>query len=267
MMRFSLGNVWLVIGLAAFGNIHNATANDQLARIHSVAVVSLLGNQVDMQTQGTRFDYADYKLHTDWNFDDPVREYVTKAIQPRFIVTDGALDPQIFSGAKSGPFRSMWVEIGDRLRALPQKPAVDAVIVVHPEETDSTGYLSAGLAVTHDAPFLFNKGATTIAANYSVDIYDAKTGDRIDYGTGRFPASGYLTGYSPAREQCSNSVWADSEGQLSTDQKSRIHQELWSLLTRSLPYAMASAGLIERSDAESLSATSAVAGDSECHAI
>lgn len=237
--------------------------SDKLSNIRTVAVISLLGNEVDMQTQGTRFDYADYKLHADWNFDTLIRDYVTKAVGDRFTIKNDAVHPQLFHDVKNTAFDSVWSEISDRLKAVSQKPEVDAVIVVYPNATDTTGFVSPGLAVTHSAPFLFNKGATNLAATYGVGIYDAKTGSRIDYGTPKVAASGYIFGNSPPWEGCPNTIWADSEDKLTVDQKKTIRQELWSLITRSMPHALLNAGLISKAQADVLDA-SAVPADPSC---
>ena len=248
-------------------NAHLAWSTE-LSSIHSVAVVSILGHIVDMQTPGiTKFDYSDYKLHTDWTLDDLARDYIGRALAAHFSVRNDAVDAREFSGLEAKGFQTAWGNISDRLRSLPRKPDVDAIVVVYPNATDSTGYVSPGLGVTYDVPFLFHDAKTTIAVSYAVGLFDVKTGDRIDFGTGRYPASGYITGYSPAWESCSKSMWAESEDSLTGEQRTRIRHELWSLLSRSLPYAMASAGLISASEATSVSVSSAVSGDPSCHGI
>jgi hypothetical protein len=241
-----------------------AASQDKLGNVHTVAIVSILGNEVDMQTGGTRFDYADYKLHTDWNFDALIHDYVANAVHGRFAVKDDALDTRIFSAVKSPSGRAVWARIGDILQAAPQKPDVDAVIVVYPNE--SPGPLSPGLGIVHEAPSWLGSGTTIFGATYALGIYDAKTGDRIDYGTGRYPASGTLSGYTFPWEMCPASIWADSEDKLTPEQKGGIRQELWSLVTRSLPYALTNSGLISKSNVESLNASATAAGPS-CHSL
>lgn len=260
-----------MIVVAAIGAASPALADsdyDKLSNIHAVAVVSILGNDIDMQTQGaTRFDYADYKMHTDWNLDLLLKDYVTKAISSRFTVTNDAVDPQLFSGLdRDQTLGVSWTDIKRKLRSNLQKPSVDAVIVIYPENFSDTGYLSAGLAATYNLPILWHDGSTAIAAIYTVAIFDAKTGDRIDYGTGRYPQSGFISGYSPPWENCAKEIWADTEDKLTVDQKARIRTEMWSLLTRSMPYALLNSGLIDKSAATALAASAAL-GDPSCHRL
>lgn len=241
-----------------------AASADKLGNVHTVAIVSILGNEVDMQTGGTRFDYADYKLQTDWNLDALIHDHVANAVRGRFAVKDDALDARLFSTVKNSSGRAVWAQIRDILKAAPQKPDVEAVIVVHPNE--SPGPLSPGLGVIHEAPSWLGSGTTIVGATYALGIYDAKTGDRIDYGTGRYPASDTLSGYTFPWETCPASIWADAEDKLTAKQKNGIRQELWSLITRSLPYALTNSGLISKTDAESLKASATAAGLS-CHPL
>lgn len=110
-------------------------------------------------------------------------------------------------------------------------------------------------------------GTTTIAASYAIAVYDTKTGDRISYGTAKFPARGHLSGYSPPWENCSNAMWAASEDTLTADQKTSIRAEFWSLITRSLPHALFGSGLISKSDADALMASASTAADPSCKAV
>lgn len=255
-MRSPIVLLRIVLALAiTTGTISGVSAADEYDNVHSVAIISILGNDVDMQTQGTRFDYSDYKLHTDWDFDALIRDYATKAVGDRFVVKNDVIDPQIFHGVENTAFVSVWSEIADRLKAVPQKPDVDAVIVIYPDATDTTGYFSPGLAVTHGVPFLFNQARTSLAATYGIGVYDAKTGHRVDYGTAKIAASGSISGKSTPWENCPNAIWADSDDKLTADQKKTIRQELWSLITRSMPHALLNAGLISKAQAHSLDAS------------
>ena len=249
------------------GAVQGVCAEDKFANIHSVAIVSTLGNVVDMQTQGTRFDYDDFKLHTDWNLDGFVRDYITKALQARFTVKDSNIDPQTFSNIESYLFHTVRAQIGDRLRALKSKPDVDALIVVFPFGLDSTGYVSPGLAATHASSFLNREGGVTVAATYSVGVYDAKTGELIDYTYAQYSGLENRYGGPPPIESCPDSMWAPSEDQLNNDQRDRIRQEFQSLLTHSLPITMAKINLITKADALALAASSTVAGDPSCEAL
>lgn len=259
-MRFGIALTILI------GAVQGVCAEDEYANIHSVAIVSALGNVVDMQTQGTRFDYDDYKLHTDWDLDAFIRDYITKALQVRFTIKDSNIDPQTFSNIESRLLHTVRSQIGDRLRAMQNRPDVDAIIVVFPANLESTGYVSPGLAASHSSSFLNRNGAVTVAATYRIGVYDAKTGELIDYGDAQYLGLWNKYGGPPPIENCPSSMWSPSEDQLSDDQRNRIRQEFQSLLTHSLPIAMAKANLITKADAQSLIASSTVTGDPSCEA-
>ncbi|HEX3652629.1 MAG TPA: hypothetical protein VHU18_07390 [Rhizomicrobium sp.] len=256
----------LVIATSLSGFLPNPVgAKEKLTDIRSVAVVSLLGNEVDMQTIGmTKFEYKDYKLHIDPKLDDDVRDFVTNALQKRLTVKND-VSPQAFSGVKSSFSETLWDNIGTHIRLMSPAPDVDALVVIYPNATNEL--MPSQLAVTHQAPFLFHGPIDIFAAGFAIGVFDAKTGERIDFGTGRFPQRGYIAGFSPPWERCPDSMWAESEGALSPDQKGKIRQELWSLITRSAPYALTNAGLISASEADELAKTSAPAGDSACESV
>src|SRR5947207_12681254 len=83
--------------LALSAAAQSADAKMPLSSVRRVAVVSMLRNTVDMQTEGMKWDYADYKLHTDWNLDELVRDYVTKALGSRLDIRSDALSAQTLS--------------------------------------------------------------------------------------------------------------------------------------------------------------------------
>ena len=89
--------------------------------------------------------------------------------------------------------------------------------------------------------------------------------EQIDYGSAQWPTSRTYTGHEPPAEECSNTMWADSEGELTNEQRNRLRQEFSSLISRSIAYTMASANLIGKADAAANTAAFAIAGDPSCH--
>lgn len=238
--------------------------SSKLAGIHSVAIISLLGNDVDMRTQGTMFDRDDYKLHTDWNLDDRTRAAVEQALSIRFHVEHTPIDTNGFSTLETSFLGDISMQVSQRIAALSPKPKVDAIIAIYPNETDVTRYISPGMSVTRGVPFLFHSATTDIAATYAVGVFNPVTGERIDYGTARMTGSG-ISGYSAPVMRCSNALWSETEAALTTDQKSGIKTELWSLISKSLPHALNNAGLISSSEENALSASISSEGDASCH--
>lgn len=239
-------------------------ANGRYENIHTVAIISALGNDVDMQTSGTRFDYADYKLHTEWNLDDEVSSFVGKALAGRFTVKAIKTDPHAFANAKPGVFEGLWSILGNRVVALPGVSDVDAVVLIVPDTLGAnSGDSSAGLIVNHAVPILFGKAKVVVSARYLVVVYNAKTGDKIDYASGQLDSSNPMLSDMPF-EYCTESLWANSEDKLTDSQMNGIHQELWSLLARSLGQTLGQMNLISASDATSLSASVQAPGDPSC---
>lgn len=121
-----------------------------------------------------------------------------------------------------------------------------------------------GLNVSHTRG-IFGSATTSVGPNYYVGVFDAATGNRIDYGSAQWPTSRTYTGHEPPAEECSNTMWADSEGELTNEQRNRLRQEFSSLISRSIAYTMASANLIGKADAAANTAAFAIAGDPSCH--
>jgi hypothetical protein len=228
--------------------------------IRTVAVVSLLGKSVFMSELG--FHPMHYTLNTDWNLDSQARDYVVKVLQSRFEVRDDVRSQQILGGVQTRDYHTIWGDIEDRLQAAPQKPQVDAVVVIYPSGVGGDIF---GFSVSYSPAFLFHSGSAMVAASYTIGIFDPKTGQRISFATGSLPNGGYIGGYSPPWEICSESMWAESEPQVTQEQRTRMHDELWSLLSRSLARALADVGLITTPEAETVTKDSSVTGDSSCH--
>ncbi|MBV9062596.1 MAG: hypothetical protein JOY77_06675 [Alphaproteobacteria bacterium] len=262
MSRSRFFHLPLAIAISLSSSLPSPVGAKQIADLRSVAVVSLLGSEVAMKTIG--LTTSEYRVHIDGNLDDQVRDLVANALKKRLTVKSD-VSAQSFSDVQSSFSETVWQNIGTHIRSLLPVPDVDALVIIYPNATNAL--IPHQLAVTHQAPFLFHGPIDIFAAGYAIGVFDGKTGQRIDFGTGRFPDRGYITGFSPPWERCPDSMWADSEAALSADQKGKIRQELWSLITRSVPYALTSAGLISASEADELAKSSAPAADAGCESV
>lgn len=230
---------------------------DKLNGVHTIGVVSLLGNEMNDADQKSA-SVAEARHAMGEYFDQRVRDYIIKAIGNRFAVKD--IDASIFADLRGSKWVDEWAKVGDRLHDAPLKPDVDAVVVVYVDEADTILW-PPGIGALNEKHMLFGKDVTDVEATYGVGVYNAKTGERIDYGTGRWPSHGNLTGYAPPFEMCDGSMLSESSDQPGSD---RISQEIWSLITRSLPYALLNSGLISKEDSAAL-LTSAAPADPSCH--
>jgi len=229
--------------------------------IHKIAVVSIIGNEVDMQTLGPAFSAKAYKLQTDWNIDEKIAAEIARLLAGRFMVST-AVDSRAFGTIENGIFDNPVSEVQRRIAALPKVGGLDAYIVVFPFQLNGSANWS-GLFVRRD-PGLFGGGTTIVGVYYYFGVFDASTGKRIDYGTPKLPAAGFLSGFSPPSATCSKTMWADTAEGLSDEQKSGIRREMLSLATKSVGYAMAGANLITKSEADANAKLHAGDDDPSC---
>ena len=241
-------------------------AKDKYEQVHSVAILSALGNLIEMQKTGlTRFGYDDYKLQTDWNPDEEIRNLLSKVVERRATVNNEVLDPQIFGNFTVAGDDNPEKTVRNAIRANPKIAEVDALIAVFPD-SGTESYFPQGLGITHDNALFSGKGNSVATAKYMVAIFDAKTGEKINYGTGQYPSSNSIFGRSPPMETCSDILWAKTADELTTEQKNAIHAEFSSLLSRSLAYALASANFITKTDAVSAANSMALPAVATCRA-
>jgi len=225
---------------------------EKLNNIHSVEVISILNDVKPVDGVA--------KKPAEMIFDSRVRAYVVQAIGNRFSVKDDENVSGMLAGIADNQSDNPSTEIGDRIKAATPKPDVDAIIVVYPASYASVGL---GFSFLPNKHFLFGKDTIFFSIGYAVGVYDTKTGAQIDYGTGRFRASNYITGYSPPWASCDGSLIPDTKASWTTEQSKHILGEYWALMTRSLPYALFNAGIIDSVNAEALKSTELL-DDSEC---
>jgi hypothetical protein len=228
--------------------------NDEYARIHTIAVVSALGDEVETNTVGLlRFGNSDYDLRTDWKLDREVVAVSEKVLAARFTIKSINVDPQTFADIKHGIFDNFWHDVGRRVSALPKENGVDAYVVVFPDPGAQLTDKRHGLLVLRGD----EQSATAIAStNYLVGVFDAATGDRIDYGSAQFPTRDAVVGFATPMANCPNAMWAEKRGQLTSDQVARMGQEFAWLIDKDIGYALASANLIGKGAAADAAASS-----------
>ena len=116
------------LAMAAPANSH-AENKKGYKDIHTIAIVSLLGNEVDMQTLG--FAHVAYKLQTDWNIDEKLTKEIARLLASRFAIASPP-DPHLFGPVGNGLFDFPVREIHRRIAAMPKNPGVDAYVVAFP---------------------------------------------------------------------------------------------------------------------------------------
>lgn len=251
------------IGLAAlFVCSANAASADNIeyANIHSVAVISAMGDSVDMNTwTATNSDV--YRFRTDWNVDAQIVSEVTKALSGHFVVRNVSADPEHLSKILATTQTDDYDDVVKQfVRSLPKSNGVDAYVIVLPDDvnvgTTQVPWIEKG---QFGARTVLPAGGSPIrfGALHSVNVYDTTKGRLMDWGGER----------SSAVEECASEMWAANEGALSADQKNRIRQEIVSLLSRTVPNSLYRANLISDDAAEAAATQFAVPGDPSCHKV
>lgn len=216
-------------------------ADDEYANVHTVAVISVVGDVEMKSLNDIRLtDTPNYRLPPDTRLDAFVTAQVADALKSRFTVIQVA--PERFPAAAwpVGLVSSAFDKMRTQLRADPALANVDAYVVVAPRTVDIMGSIWTGLSVTH-AHGIFGRDTTGLWAVYTVTVYDAKTGDRIDYGTAKLAHNGLAVA---ATKQCDNVLWAETPDKLTAAQTHQIGDEFEATISQSLTVALEASRLI-----------------------
>jgi hypothetical protein len=256
----------IAAALAASALLSPAEAADTYANIHTVAVVSAMGDGAGMHLRGhTIFGNQNSTLHTDWQLDAHIAARLRALLGTRFKVSDVALDTSALTAREPSGFNGAWSGLQAWVKAQPASNAVDAYVVVVPDSMPVEYPENRGVQVVHDLLSL-HEDVTAVMVFYRIGVYDAKTGERIGQGEARYPDSGTISGYSPPIVHCGNAMWADTADAMTPAQKAMLRQEVQSLTDRSLGYALSDAGLIDDA-AAAADARTAPAGEATCKAF
>jgi hypothetical protein len=234
--------------------------------IHTIAVISALGDDILMVSSGEMgFGKAQYILHTDWKIDTDIRQHISEALSPRFKVVVPSMDTAPFNNVSATAFDTIWDVLQKRVQSLPKLEGVDAYLIVFPRERSLRRESWRGVQVTHSTSWVA-KEATIITTYYQIAVLRASDGKGIGGGEAEYPASGYISGYSPPAVSCSNDLWADNAADLSQQQMEKIRQEASVLIAKGLMGALTSTKLIGQDEAALYTQSHPTPPDiSECH--
>lgn len=215
-----------------------AAGRDEYANIHSVAILSQLGDRLSLQGVGTTiFSNSFVQLPiADWNIDKMVQAQAADLLSPRFAVKP-------IDASRLAPGQSP----SDFVKTLPPPDDIDAYVLI--EKDIHTGILGH-TAATYEGLGLFRLGMIfgydyQVFAAYIVTVVDAKTGKQIDYGHSALNDGG-LMGDVPPWEKSDAADWADTADALNDGQKQAIRTQLEQLLKDTLPHAFKRANLLDR---------------------
>src|SRR5262249_54930673 len=153
--------------------------NIEYANIHSVAVISAMGDSVAMNTW-TNSTSDSYSFRTDWNVDAQIVSEVTKALSGHFVVKSLSADSEqlakILSTTQSEDYDDA---VKQFVRSLPKSNGVDAYVIVVPDDvnvgTSRVPWIEKGQFGAR-APSSASSPDIRFGALHSVNVYDATKG-------------------------------------------------------------------------------------------
>jgi hypothetical protein len=221
--------------------------SDAYANIHSVAVVSTLGDGLLMiqDIELAAKPDADFVLPLGLDLDRTIEGKIKEAVAGRFAVIESSLD-----GASLGSYDD---RAADRqaVRAMISRlpgPQPDALILVQSHTITQQSMIRAltfqytGLSLTRTKG-LFGRYSLLLSAQYAVSVIDAKTGERIGFGSALLPPTGLLGLRPDPILTCDEAIWPKLPHAPSEDEKAQIQAEAMAVIAMSLPNALEVAGL------------------------
>jgi hypothetical protein len=216
----------------------NAADTDEYKNIHTVAVISRMGDTFTFkEVGGTVFSNSEKAIQIpEWRIDDKIASLVTEALSPRFTVVPAGL-----SGLP------ITADLRPLIRSLPPEKIADAYVVIGEwtRQIPTTNQSLSGLGVFRQGK-IFGGHSDWLHADYTISVTDGKTLKQIDSGTSRMNDGGFWNSV-PAIVPTDESTWTDTPETLSDSQKQAIKLQMVQLLEKSLPHALATANLIPKS--------------------
>jgi hypothetical protein len=213
---------------------------DPFADIHSVAVVSVISDQLKFDQVGTiAFDQShDARPIDDWHLDAQIETDIRSAIGKRFAVKDVAVDREHLSRARLDDSGGNVEAVFPGLNA---RDDVDAFVIVvkRPMLLWKHGH-AAGLGVFNQATETNAAGSSEVYASYAVAVLDAHSLKLIRYAKGTVGPP-YST--QVPRRDIDTSLWPENGAALTRAQSAGIENGLLTLMNDSIADTMLRMGL------------------------
>jgi hypothetical protein len=228
--------------MALLASAAQAADKDEYANIHTVAVVSTLGDGFIVKRLGIMvFGNSEEVLPTPgWDVDGLLEKLIGNALSSRFTVKSPTIDHQKMRNCPD--LRKCIAAM------LPPDPSIDAYIFVRESDLYARG---AGLdphgigLFRSEVPF--SKDANEVHALYLVSAVDAHTGDNIDYGTAKLPETVLFGDHPYPVKQLTPPLLPDSDSKLDANQLEQLHPIVIDLIQRSYTHALINAHLLPES--------------------
>lgn len=216
-----------------------ASAADALANVKTVAIVSALGdclNLRDVEPVGTIFNtvHPECVPIESWGIDDLITQQIAAALSGRFTVKPVTYDRAAFFHLPWSPMAGAQVPVEKQLRAL-ANPGVDAYVVVtrmampNALGDDNNTYVD-GLGIGHESS-LFSQ-TTKMYAVYTIRIIDAQSFKTLQIEGAHLPKTGFLPRVPIV--DVDKSLWSSTADGMTEDQKTRAREKLIALMRESI---------------------------------
>ncbi|MGN6148288.1 MAG: hypothetical protein ACTHPD_07100 [Rhizomicrobium sp.] len=230
----------LMLAAALAGSLFSpALAADDLANIKSVAIISALGdclNLRDVEPVGTIFNtvHPECVPIESWGIDDLITQQLTTALAGRFTVKPVTYNRNDFVHVSMSVIPGTQVPVEKQLRAL-NNPGVDAYVVVTKMSLsnaigDDNNTLVDGLGIGHESSLLSQ--TTKMFAVYAIRIVDAHTFKTLETEGAHLPKTGFLPRVPIV--DVDESLWSSSAKDMTDDQKAKARARLTSLIQESI---------------------------------
>ena len=215
--------------------------DDPYANIHTVAIVSALGDGIELKQESDFIGSTapDYAFHTGLDLDGYVTAKIREAVASRFTIVEPAIDPALLQNFPLPP--------DARQRLLPPSPGAtpDALILVHAGELElhspfpaiSISFLYSGLSMTKGTG-LFGGHSVAMSAQYEVTVINTRTGATIDSGTALLPPRGVFGSRASVPVHCGDAIWPTDPAHPSPAEARRIDADLMAMVAMGLPNAL-----------------------------
>jgi len=204
----------------------------------SVAVFSVIGDQLDLEHSGMFFAHDVYALPVpDWNLDAEVVKTITENLDPRLTVKSASADLTALRGAR------VLNADGKEDPAFPGLAAsqdVDLyIVVVKVKQACAIGQHDCnGLGMVNWTPAM--PEITDVFARYAIAVIDAHTLKWLMWRTATMPPS--FSSNQPF-DTVANSTWPKKPPEMTPEQISTVHTSLDKILNQSIPETMMFLGL------------------------
>src|SRR5665213_929498 len=196
-----------------------ALAGEDLRAIKSVAIVSTISNVMHLVRHGVR----DVQI-ADWGLNEEVESKLRTLLSKRFEV----LQPSKLSENLAGclPCADL----------LPKTSDVDAYILVSTGITRS-GLMTEAMGIEMDYhSMVWSKDKAAVFAIYDLSVIDARTGRVFAREQGMLPdVFSWGEHYKPVMDM-DGSVWPRDDQDMTADQKRTVHDAVFGMMDRSLPF-------------------------------